>query len=26
LSDDAEAWFREQMRMHAAKKGEALGF
>ena len=26
LSDDAEAWFREQMRMHAAKKGEAQGY
>gem|GEM_PF-4669161 len=23
LSDDAEAWFREQMGMHAAKKGAA---
>ena len=25
LVDDAEAWFREQMRLHAARKDEALG-
>jgi len=26
LSDDAEAWLREQLRMHAAKKGDAQGY
>ena len=25
LSDDAEAWFREQVRLHATKKSEAQG-